>query len=132
MAPSQPGHCRKGSDGAGVGRSQDQQQQQPSRPLSVGAAGKGGPAAAAAPPAAGSWGLAGGWAATQGQEPAAAVAAAAAVGSLRSSSAVGQAGGGPAGARGLQTGTEKALGRQSGMYGQGRSLGTRSTTLADR
>jgi hypothetical protein len=32
--------------------------------------------------------------------------------------------------RAFQRGTEKALGRRSGMYG--RSLGTRSTTLADR
>jgi hypothetical protein len=97
----------------------------------VGAPGAGA-AAPPAPTAPGSWGLAGGWAAPQQQEPAAAVAAAAAAGSLRSSSAVGQAAGGPAGARGLQTGTEKALGRRSGMYGQGHSLGTRSTTLAER
>jgi hypothetical protein len=119
LAGAQPGHRRKGSDGTRLSFAssamlmddasrQQQQQQQLQRALSVT---PGGAAAAAATP--GSWGLAG--EAVPGR-----------VGSPRAASVT--AGSGLSAT--LQAGTEKALGRRSGMYG--RNLGTRSTALVDR
>jgi hypothetical protein len=132
----QPGHRRRGSDSlAGLTvtleqqehepaqQQQQQQQQQMSRPLSSAAA----TGTAAAAGKKGSWGLAGSWSGLQDQD------SAPASGSPRAASAAAAAaaaaGGGGGRAPGL-SGTEKALGRRSGMYG--RSLGTRSTNLTDR
>jgi hypothetical protein len=113
---TQPGHRHQGPDGLslGTGAALDQtpSQQQMARPL-LSASG----AAAGTAATAGSWGLAGSWKNLQQLEPAPGS------GSPRASSAA-------PGGRAFQTGTEKALGRRSGMYG--RSLGSRSTTLADR
>lgn len=127
LVSPQPGHRRRGSDSLSVTHEQQEhdpvQQQMSLRALSsVPAAGAATAGAAAAAAKKGSWGLAGSWTGLQDLD-----SAAPADGSPRVTAAAAAGGGGRV--PGL-TGTEKALGRRSGMYG--RSLGTRSTNLADR
>jgi hypothetical protein len=117
-AAGPPGHRRKGSDGTGLSFASGalfgeeafrQQQQQQQRALSTTPC----VSAAAAAATRGSWGLAGEAGPARGGSPRAA--------SVTAGSGLSVT---------LQTGTEKALGRRSGMYG--RNLGTRSTALVDR